>query len=130
MKVIKSLFILLLLLALAAGGYWYYHREYVETLMLSEIVGKSEQPLENFLTDVFDFDTRLTRHDVKQIRKRKDYWKQRMDEVTEIVDPQKRADELARLYNEMSEDESMKKLRDKIKEKGGDIAGIVLDALQ
>ncbi len=130
MKVIKSLFILLLLLALAAGGYWYYHREYVETLMLSEIVGKSEQPLENFLTDVFDFDTGLTRHDVKQIRKRKDYWKQRMDEVSEIVDPQKRADELARLYNEMSEDESMKKLRDKIKEKGGDIAGIVLDALQ
>ena len=130
MKIIKSLFILLLLAALAGGGYWYYHREYVETLMLSEIVGKSDKPFENFLTDVFDFDTGLSRHDIKQIRKRKDYWLQRMDEVVETADPEKRANEMAILYEEMSEDKSMKKLRDKVKEKGLDVAGLVLDALQ
>jgi len=130
MKIIKSLFILLLLATLAGGGYWYYHHEYVETLMLSEIVGKSDKPFENFLTDVFDFDTGLSRHDIKQIRKRKDYWLQRMDEVVETADPEKRAHEMAILYEEMSEDKSMKKLRDKVKEKGLDVAGLVFDALQ
>jgi len=129
MKIFKSLFILLLLFALAGGGYWYYQHEYVETLMLSEIVGESDQPFENLLTDVFDFDTGLTRHDIKQIAKRKDYWKQRMDEVVEIADPDRKANEIARLYDEMSEDESMKKLRDKVLEKGGNIIGLILEAL-
>lgn len=129
MKVIKSVLILLLLIALVGGGYWYYHREYVETLMLSEIVGKSDKPFENFLTDVFDFDTGLTRHDIKKIAKRKDYWKQRMDEVVEIADPERKANELARLYDEMREDKSMNKLLNKVMEKGEDIAGLVLEAL-
>jgi len=129
MKIIKILSLLLLLGAVTGGGYWYYQHEYVETLMLSEIVGESDQPFENLLTDVFDFDTGLTRHDIKQIAKRKDYWKQRMDEVVEIADPDRKANEIARLYDEMSEDESMKKLRDKVLEKGGNIIGLILEAL-
>lgn len=129
MKVIKSVFILILLVAFGGAGYWYYHHEYVDTLMLSEIVGKSDKPFENFLTDVFDFDTGLTRHDIKQIAKRKDYWKQRMDEVVEIADPERKASELSRLYDEMREDKSMNKLLNKVMEKGEDIAVVVLDAL-
>lgn len=130
MKIVKIVFSLLLIALLVGGGFRYYQYEYVETLMLSEIVGKSDKPIENFLTDVFDFDTGLTRHDVEQIGKRKDYWNRRMEEVTGIADSEKQAEELARLYNEMSEDESMKKLRDKVIEKGGDITRLVLDALQ
>ncbi len=114
MKTLKALFVAILVAAFAGGAYWHYHHTYVETLMLSEIVSESDKPFENILRDVLDFDTGLTWHDLRQIRKRKDYWRQRMDEIVEIADPEKRANELTRFYTEMGEDKSMKKLRDKV----------------
>lgn len=50
-----------------------------------------------------------------------------MDKMDEIADPEKWANEISRLYTEMGEDKTMKKLRDKVKEKGLDIAGIIID---
>jgi len=129
MKIFKSVLILILAGSLAAGAYWYYHHEYVETLMLSEIVGKSDKPFEEFLTGVFDFDTGLTRHDLRKIGSKKEYWGKRMKEVEEIIDPVTKAEEMARLYNEMGDDKSMKKLRDKVIEKSGNFASLILESL-
>lgn len=129
MKPLKTLFIALLLAAFAGGAFWYYNHMYVETLMLSEITGKSDKPLENFLADVFDFDTGLTRHDIRRIEKRKDYWLKRLDEVNAITEQPRQSEELLLLYEEMREDESMKKVLGKVKEKGGNVILILLEIL-
>ncbi|PKP45897.1 MAG: hypothetical protein CVT94_16420 [Bacteroidetes bacterium HGW-Bacteroidetes-11] len=129
MKTIKLLISVTLVLIISTGGYLFYKHEYVDTLMLSEILGKSDKPMENFLTDVFDFDTGLTRHDIKKLKERKDYWSKRMDDVTEINDPSLQASEMAKLYDEMREDEVMSKILDKTAEKTGKLAGTILDLL-
>lgn len=129
MKIVKFLILVILALFFFSGSYLLYKHEYVDTLMLSEILGKSDKPIENFLTDVFDFDTGLTRHDIKKLKKRKNYWAKRMNEVTEINDPSLQAVELARLYEEMREDEVMNKILDKATEKAGKLAGTILDLL-
>jgi hypothetical protein len=129
MKTIKVLISVILVLIISSGGYLLYKHEYVDTLMLSEILGKSDKPIENFLTDVFDFDTGLTRHDIKILKKRKYYWTERMNDVTEINDPSLHASEMAKLYEEMREDEVMSKILDKNAEKTGELAGTILDLL-
>ncbi len=129
MKTLKFLVSVILVLIISLGGYLFYKHEYVDTLMLSEILGKSDKPIENFLTDVFDFDTGLTRHDLKILKKRKDYWKERMNDVTEINDPSQQANEMAKLYEEMKEDEVMSKILDKASEKTSKLAGTILDLL-
>ena len=129
MKPIRLILSLVAALLLAVGGYYYYHYQYVETLRLSEIVGKTENPLENMLTNMFDFDTGLTRHDLMQIEKRKDYWLQRVNDLERISNSDQQAEEMVRLYNDMSEDESMAKLRDKVFEKSWELGMLVLDVL-
>jgi hypoxanthine phosphoribosyltransferase len=130
MKPIRLILSFIAALLLAGGGYFYYNYQYVETLRLSEIVGNSGNLLENMLTNIFDFDTGLTRHDMRQIEKRKDYWLQRMNDLQQISVPDQQAEEMARLYNEMSEDESMAKLRDKVFEKNWEVGMLVLEVLK
>ena len=130
MKPIRLILSLIAALLLAGGGYYYYHYQYVETLQLSQIVGKSGSSIENMFTNMFDFDTGLTRHDLKQIEKRKDYWLQRVNDLERISNPDQQAEEMARLYNDMSEDESMAKLRDKVFEKSGDLGRLLLEVLK
>lgn len=129
MKPIQLIISLFAGLLIMGGGSYYYHYQYMETLRLSEVIGNTGNPLEDMLTGIFDFDTGLTRHDLKQIEKRKDYWMKRFGELDRISDPDQQAEAWARLYNEMGEDKSMKKLRDKVFEKSGDIGRLVLEAL-
>lgn len=130
MKPIRLILSLITGLLLVVGGYYYYQYQYVETLRLSEIVGKSGNPIEDMFTNMFDFDTGLTRHDLKQIEKRKDYWLQRVNDLKQISDSDKQAEAWARLYNDMSEDKSMAKLRDKVFEKSGEVGRLVLEVLK
>lgn len=130
MKSIKLILWLAVALLAGGAGYYYYHYQYVETLRLSEIIGESDNPLENMFTNMFDFDTGLTRHDLRQIGKRKDYWMQRVDELDRIADPDQQAEAWAKLYNDMGEDKSMAKLRDKVFEKSGEVGRLVLEALR
>jgi len=129
MKPIRLILSLIVALLFAGGGYYYYQYQYVETLRLSEIVGKPDNSLEEMFTNMFDFDTGLTRHDLKQIGKRKDYWLQRVDALDRIADPDQQAEAWAKLYNDMGEDKSMAKLRDKVFEKSGELGRLVLEAL-
>lgn len=129
MRIVKLMIVFITLSLSSTGGYLYYKYEYVDTLMLSEIIGRSEKPLENFLTDIFDFDTGLTRHDVKKLKQRKNYWLKRMNQVNEIENPEVKANELAKLYEEMREDKAMNKVLDKFTEKTGQLAGKIFDIL-
>ncbi len=129
MKTVRLIISFFVGLLLAGGIFYYYHYNFVETLRLSEIIGNTGNPIEDMLTDVFDFDTGLTRHDLKQIEKRKDYWMKRVGELDQISDPDQQAEAWARLYNEMGEDKSMRKLRDKVFEKSSKLGMMVLDAL-
>ena len=66
---IKLLFIIFLSGILAIGGFYYYHHNYVDTLMLSEIVGRTDSPTVNIVIELADFNTGLTRHDIYQLKK-------------------------------------------------------------
>jgi hypothetical protein len=107
---IKVIIIGILGTCLAAGSYFYYQYNYVQTLMLSEIVGKTDNSLANIAVNIFDFDTGLTRHDISQLKSKKDYWLKRTNEVESIVDPTLKQEESLKLINEMLEDPTMKKI--------------------
>jgi len=126
---LKIIILIVVGLLAGAGGYTYYKYNYLDTLMLSEIIGKSDNPVENMLTGIFDFDTGLTRHDISQIEKRKDYWMGRFQEVQNISDPDRQAEELSKLYNEMDADPSMKKLTGIVFDKSINIGRTVLEAI-
>lgn len=63
------------------GSYLGYQHYYVETLKLSEIVGKTDNNLMNIAVNFLDFNTSLTRNDIKRLKNKKDYWIGRMKEV-------------------------------------------------
>ncbi len=126
---LKIIILVVVGLLAGVGGYTYYKYNYLDTLMLSEIIGKSDNSVENMLTGIFDFDTGLTRHDVSRIEKRKDYWMGRFQEVQNISDPERQAVELSKLYDEMDADPSMKKLTRIVFDKSIDIGKAVLKAI-
>ncbi len=126
---LKIIILIVVGLLAGAGGYTYYKYYYQDTLMLSEIIGKSDNPAENMLTGIFDFDTGLTRHDISRIEKRKVYWMGRFQEVQNISDPDRQAEELSKLYNGMDADPSMKKLTRIVFDKSINIGRTVLEAI-
>ena len=121
---IKIIFIVLTAGGLSIGGYYYYEHNYVDTLLLSEIVGHSENPVVNILVNLGDFDTGLTRYDIRQIESNKDYWINRIKEVEAIQDPDLKAQANTQLLSDMMEDPTMKKVYKNIISKG---LGFTLD---
>ncbi len=107
---LKIIFLVLIVGGLIIGGYYYYHHNYVETLMLSEIVGKTDNPLINIAIKVSDFDTGLTRHNIKQLSENKDYWIGRIQEVNSIGDPEQKEYASLMLLSDMMEDPVLKKI--------------------
>jgi hypothetical protein len=106
----KILLVILLLGITTLIGYFGYQYYYVETLKVTEIVGKSEDNLTNIALNFLDFDTGLTRNDLRKIKSSKDYWMKRITEVDSIQDPEKKASEYEKLINELLEDPSLKKI--------------------
>lgn len=125
----KLIIIILLAGGLSFGGYYYYQHNYVDTLMLSEIVGHSENPIVNILVNLGDFDTGLTRHDIQQIETNKDYWINRMKEVEAIKDPDLKEQANAQLLSDMVEDPAMKKMCKIITSKGFSFAINLLETI-
>jgi hypothetical protein len=106
----KGLIICILItLSISVCGYVYYQYKYVETLMLSEIVGHSEDPMINIFVNLVDFDTGLTRNDIKELKSNKEQWINRINEVETIYDPDLRGEASAKLLSEMMEDPILKK---------------------
>ena len=101
---------LLLISCLSGGGLFYYLHNYVETLMLSEIVGHTDNVGINIAVSLVDFNTGLTRHDIKQLQKNKDYWISRIKEVEAIEDTNLKGQASTQLLSEMMEDPVLKKI--------------------
>lgn len=72
--------------------------------MFSEIVGHSDNPGVNILVSMADFDTGLTRHDINQLEKNKDYWFNRIQEVDSIGNSDIKEQESLKLLSDMMED--------------------------
>lgn len=125
----KTVIIIILSVSMLAGGTWFYYHEYEETLMLSEIIEDTGNPYLNLLIGVMDFKTELTRHDLKEISKSKDYWLNRIDQINAINDPEIANSEMAKLIDEMMKDPHMKKLVVMITELGIESAVSVLGIL-
>lgn len=95
----KIIVILLLLLTVCVAAYSYYRNNYVKTLMLSEIVGETDNSAINLAINLFDFDTELTRHDISKLRENKDYWISRIKEVDTIQNADQKQQAIRALYN-------------------------------
>lgn len=105
----KRIFVFVVAVGLAIGAYSYYYF-YVQTLMFSEVIGKTDIPLANIAISFFDFNTGLTRHDIEHIEKNKGYWIRRIKEVEAIRNSDLKAKEMEKLLEEMALDPSMKKV--------------------
>ena len=123
----KLIIIALLAVCFIIGGYFYYRHNYVETVMLSEIVGHTDNDLVNIFVNLGDFDTGLTRHDINHLKSNKDYWIDRIKEVEATTDPQLREDANIKLLADMMEDPTMKKVCQIITARG---LGFLLNMLQ
>ncbi len=126
----KLLIGLLLTGALSCGGgYYYYQHYYGETLMLSEVVGHSNNDVLNILVNMADFDTGLTRHDINYIKSNKDYWINRMNEVNAIADPELKEQANIKLIADMMENPTMKKVCRIITFNGLNVAVNILETI-
>ena len=67
----KIIVFILLLSTVSVGSFFYYRYNYINTLMLSEIAGKTDDNLTNIAVSLFDFDTGLTRNDIKRLKSNK-----------------------------------------------------------
>ena len=105
-----------------------YHHRYVETLMLSELIGGNAAPEETILLAVFDFDTGLTRQDVYGIAANAEYWCLRIRNVESIRDLQVRKREETQLVADMLEDPHLRKVFRRVLGLGTDAAFAVLQA--
>jgi len=123
---IKSLLIIIFSGILTISGFYYFHHNYVDTLMLSEIVGHSDNPGVNILVSMTDFDTGLTRHDINHLIKNKDYWFNRIQAVDSIGDSDIKEQESLKLLSDMMEDPVLNKICKSLLILGSDISlGII-----
>jgi hypothetical protein len=126
---VKLIIIILIAGGLLVGGYLYYQYNYVKTLMLSEIVGKTDNDVVNILVNLSDFDTGLTRRDLKKLKSQKEYWINRMNEVNNITNPELREQANLKLISDMTQDPTMKKVCKIITVKGFGFAVNMLETI-
>jgi len=98
-----------LLVVLLLAGFGYYHY-FVETLMFSDIIGRTNVPVADVFVNLLDFDTGLTRYNIYNLQKKSGYWNRRIREVQSIQDYQMRKDQESKLVAEIMEDPSIKKI--------------------
>ena len=106
----KKILIIVLIAVASLGIYFGYQYYYVQTLSLSEIVGKTDDSLTNIAVNFLDFDTGLTRNDIRQLKNNKDYWIGRINEVERIQNPDQKMEANTKLLSDMMDDPTMKKI--------------------
>ncbi len=124
----KSLAGILVFLCIAGYAYYFY---FVETLTLSQIVGKTNAPIVDFVVNVLDFDTGLTRNDIHRLLQNSASWHTRITRVESIQDPTLRLAEREKLITELMQDPALKKIIKKLLGFGAESAfGILRAVLQ
>lgn len=111
---VKIILVILLLTTALASSYYYYKYNYISTLMLSEIVGETDNMFANLAINIFDFDTGLTRHDIKQLNDKKDYWITRINELEEIQDADQKQQATIQLFADFFDEPAIKKIKSKL----------------
>lgn len=106
----KKILIIVLIAGASLGAYFGYQYYYVQTLQLSELVGKTDDSLTNIAVNFFDFDTGLTRNDIRRLKNNKDYWLDRMKEIENIHDPDLKMEANTKLLSDMMDDPTLKKV--------------------
>jgi hypothetical protein len=99
--------VFLILLSLSGYGYYYY---FVQTLTLSDIMGRTNVTIVDIFVNLLDFDTGLTRYDLHNLSKKSGYSNMRIREVESIQDPRRRQAEQEKLVAEHLEDPALKKI--------------------
>ena len=126
---VKLIIVAILVVALAIGAYFLYRYYYVKTLMLSEIVGHTNNQIVDLLVDMADFDTGLTRHDLSNLKSKRSYWSNRINEVMNISDTEQQLEANAKLIAEMMDDPAMSKVVKIITVKGLGLAGKMFEMM-
>lgn len=106
----KIKLLIIIISGLSIGFYFYYQYYFIKTLMLSEIVKNSNDPFANLVVKIVDFDTGLTRNDIKHLKDKKDYWIGRMKEVEAIEDVDAKVQANTKLIADMMDDPAMNKV--------------------
>jgi len=107
----KTNLYIIISIVIAIFGYYFY---FIDTLTLSEVTGRSSNPIDNIVINLVDFDTGLTRYDIHNLTKKAPYWDSRIQHVNSIKDPKKQQEEFIILMDEMLKDASMKKIIKKV----------------
>ena len=71
----------------------------------------TNEPIVNIVANIADFDSGLTRNDIKNLKDKNDYWLVRMKEVESINDFDAKAQANVKLLSDMMEDPTLKKIR-------------------
>ena len=121
----KTIIFICILLVIGIGFYYFF----IDTLSISQIVGKSGNPKTTIFINLFDFDTGLTRYDIYNLGKKSDYWNKRMKEVYSIQDPTLRNIENEKLMAEMMQDPALKKITRKLFGFGGKTSLAIMQAV-
>jgi hypothetical protein len=125
----RLFFIIILAGGLTFCGYLYYHHNYLDTLMLSEIVGHTDNSGVNMIVSLADFDTGLTRHDISQLKKDKDYWFTRIQELDTIQNNDLKEQASLKLLADMMEDPVLNKICKGFVKFGSDISFGILELI-
>jgi len=121
----KTIIFICIILALGIGYYYFF----IDTLRISEIIGKTRDPKTTIFVNLFDFNTGLTRYDIYSIVQKSDYWNDRIDKVLSIQDPILRNIEEEKLLAEMMQDPSLKKITRKVFGFGGKASLVIMQAI-
>jgi len=97
--------------------------------MLSEIVGKTENASLNLAVNFFDFDTGLTRHDIKHLGNNKDYWISRINELDTIHNNEQKQQASIQLLSDMMEDPVLNKICSGFLKLGSDISLEIIEII-
>ncbi|MDP8224198.1 MAG: hypothetical protein P9L99_12620 [Candidatus Lernaella stagnicola] len=100
----KKLFLLILVAAVIGGLYYYY---FVDTLTLKDLVGDNDSKTLNWVVKKLDFDTGLTRNDLRKIksafRDKKMKTEEAIDEMLNDPDLEKIGKKLKRMPDQTLE---------------------------
>lgn len=110
----KIAIIAMIIVSIIGGGVVFYNYYFVRTLMLSEVIGKTDNPQITILINLFDFNTGLTKYDLIRIEGKANYWEKKLRKVNSIQDSQKKELETQKLIAEMMKDPTIKKVVRKI----------------
>jgi|GEM_PF-6046157 len=103
----------LTLLVVSIIGYYIYYY-YYDTLTFLEITGKSSNSNVNFIIDIFDFDTGITRSELNEFKSKLPHYREEISNINSISDENQFNMKNQQFIQEISQDSVIKKLWDKI----------------